>query len=186
MRKRVASKPKKIRDVFLVLCEGKTEERYIELLRTHYHLPIAIKTKITGTKINKRLVDKYVDEVAAGDASACHVFYVYDMDVADITEKLKSLPGMAVLSNPCIEIWFLLHVKNHNAHIESADLVKALCEAHPDWKKYSKGMLSNAQQTFLFNNLDRACERAKKLNKGQNPSTNFYEFINSLDAARQG
>ena len=51
------------RRVFLVICEGDTEETYVEALKQHFRLPIAIKTKVSGNKINARLVAQYIKEL---------------------------------------------------------------------------------------------------------------------------
>lgn len=42
------SNPRKMKPLFLVLCEGETEETYINLLKQRYRLPIRIVSKILG------------------------------------------------------------------------------------------------------------------------------------------
>ncbi len=46
MRRERKSNPKKMRPQFLVLCEGETEEAYINFLKQRYRLPIKIVSKI--------------------------------------------------------------------------------------------------------------------------------------------
>ena len=113
MRKRQVTKKKTPHKVFLVICEGETEKTYIETLKRHYRLPIVIKTRVSGTKINQRLVSQYIAELGIDKGDQCHVFFVYDADVDEIVEKLKQLNGTLILSNPCIELWYLLHVKEY-------------------------------------------------------------------------
>ncbi len=60
MRKRKISKKKEPRTVFLVICEGETEREYVEILKLWYRLPVVIKTRVSGNKINQRLVDQYI------------------------------------------------------------------------------------------------------------------------------
>ena len=63
MRKRKISKKKEPRTVFLVICEGETEREYVEILKLWYRLPVVIKTRVSGNKINQRLVDQYIQEL---------------------------------------------------------------------------------------------------------------------------
>ena len=51
------SSPRKMRPLFLVLCEGETEENYVNFLRQNYRLPIKIVPKIIGSKITQEIVD---------------------------------------------------------------------------------------------------------------------------------
>ena len=44
-RSRRPPKGKKIKPTFFVFCEGKTEEQYIKLLKSHYRIPIEIDSK---------------------------------------------------------------------------------------------------------------------------------------------
>ena len=42
-------------------------------------------------------------------------------------KKLKSMNGAKLIaSNPCIELWFLLHYKNQTASINGKDCIKEL------------------------------------------------------------
>lgn len=55
MRERRYKKARKPRKVFLVVCEGETEEDYVNILKRHYRLPITIKTKVSGNAVSIRL-----------------------------------------------------------------------------------------------------------------------------------
>ena len=63
MRERRSKKTRNPKRVFLVLCEGETEKEYVEILKRHFRLPVAIKTKVRGCKINERLINSYVKEL---------------------------------------------------------------------------------------------------------------------------
>ena len=53
-----------MKPVILVLCEGETEECYIDFLKQKYRLPIKIVSKIVGSKINERLIKRYKKDSA--------------------------------------------------------------------------------------------------------------------------
>ncbi len=53
------SNPRKMRPQFLVLCEGSTEEVYINFLKQRYRLPIKIVSKVVGSNISNRLIIRY-------------------------------------------------------------------------------------------------------------------------------
>ncbi len=166
--------------MFLVVCEGETEEEYIKLLKRFYRLPVTIKTKVTGNCINSRLVNQYIKELDV-EPDDCSVFYVYDADVKAVLDKILTLPGKAIISNPCIELWFALHSNDHFRPLSSEMMCKSLCNSHPIWKSYSKGVFNNDQGQYLLNNIPAAVTRAKRLVRLQNPSTNMYEFIEALE-----
>ena len=55
-------------------------------------------------------------------------FLLYDIDVDGIPDKLKKIKNTTLLvSNPCIELWFLLHFKNQTANIYTSSYVKEVC-----------------------------------------------------------
>ena len=67
------SNPRTMRRQFLVLCEGETEEAYVFFLKQRYRLPIKIVSKIIGSKISQRLIDRHKKELAS-DSSEIKVF----------------------------------------------------------------------------------------------------------------
>ena len=80
MRKRKNKQSRLPRKLFLVVCEGETEEKYVELLRAYFRLPIAIKTKVSGNAVNQRLVKQYLKELGEEDYGESKVFFIYDAD----------------------------------------------------------------------------------------------------------
>lgn len=85
-----------------------------------------------------------------------------------------------LLSNPCFEIWLLLHAKDQKTVIETDALVKELKKSAPVWKNYSKSAFTDTQKSFLNDNTDVAVARAKKLPEFLNPSTGIYKLIEML------
>ena len=178
--KREPSPSMRMRKIALVICEGETEERYINLLRKWYKSPIRIVSHIEGTKITQSLVDNRTRELKLSKWDKVHTFLMYDMDVQSINEKLLACKAEKLLSNPCFEIWLLLHAKDQKAAIETDALIKELKKSANVWKNYNKSDFTNTQETFLRSNTEIAVVRAKGLKDLQNPSTSIYKLIEIL------
>ena len=181
MRPRSFKKSRKTRKVILVICEGETEKNYVELLKHHYRLPITIKSKVVGNKITKRLIKQYIKELNVESEEEVIIFFMYDMDVEEIIEKLKELNGTAILSNPCIELWFLLHHIDQRREISSNELLKKLTCTTREWKSYIKGTFNSRQSEILLSHRNLASQRAKMMDWPKNPSTNMHLFLESLE-----
>ncbi|MDE6227109.1 MAG: RloB family protein [Muribaculaceae bacterium] len=180
MRKRKNKQSRLPRKLFLVVCEGETEEKYVELLRAYFRLPIAIKTKVSGNAVNQRLVKQYLKELGEEDYGESKVFFIYDADDLNIVKKLHTLPGKVILSNPCIELWYILHSKESFQALTSADAVRVLRQANPIWREYKKGMLSREQGNHLIERMDYACKNFESHKWYENPSSNMNIFIEEL------
>lgn len=185
MRERRFKKARRSHKVFLVICEGETEAAYVETLKQHYRLPITIKTRISGNTINSRIVREYIKELGIGNDDECRVFYIYDADVECIADRLRSMTGNLVLSNPCIELWFILHSLDYKRSESSQSVVKHLCACHPVWKSYGKGTLTTEQKKHLLSSLNEALTRAGTLRWPENPSSNMHVFIDALESEKR-
>ncbi|MDE6553193.1 MAG: RloB family protein [Muribaculaceae bacterium] len=182
MRERRFKRSRKPHKVFLVVCEGETEEEYVNMLKRHYRLPIAIRTKVSGNTICIRLVNQYLKELDLEKDDDCTVFYIYDADIECIAGKLLKMPGKAILSNPSIELWYMLHSKDFRRFLPSESVVRELSGCDTVWKQYVKGKLTGEQQYFLLSRQKDAFRRAKNLKWPSNPSSNMHEFLQALEA----
>ena len=153
---------------------------YINLLKSWYKSPIRIISHIEGTKITPSLVEKRTKELKISQWDKVHTFLMYDMDVQAINEKLQKCKAEMLLSNPCFEIWLLLHAKDQKSAIETDALIKELKKSAPVWKNYSKSAFTDTQKSFLNDKTEVAVERAKGLKDFQNPSTGIYRLIELL------
>lgn len=178
--KREPSPALRMRKVALVICEGETEACYINLLKAWYKSPIRIVSHIEGTKITPTLVEKRTNELKISHWDKVQTFLMYDMDVQSINEKLRQCKAEMLLSNPCFEIWLLLHSKDQKTAIGTETLIKELKKSVPVWKNYTKSSFTDTQKIFLINNIDTAVDRAKELREFQNPSTGIYKLIEML------
>lgn len=180
--KRRASKGKKINPHFWVFCEGETEEAYVCFLRSKYRIPIEIVPKIVGNKITQRIIKNCKQGKPTHDKDKD--FLMYDADVPQILEKLKSIKSTVLIaSNPSIELWFLLHYKNQRANITTNDCIRELSNRNRN--TYKKGVIDTQLEIKLSENYTKSCERAKELILFNNPSSNMNVFIEELENVKK-
>lgn len=168
---------KRMRRIALIICEGETEEGYICLLKKWYKSPVRIISHIEGTKITQSLVDSRTRELKISAGDKVSTFLMYDMDVPVVNEKILSCKAEFLLSNPCIEIWLLLHGKDQKTALSTDTALKELKKSAAVWNSYQKSSFSDTQQAFLRENLETAVERAEKLKDLQNPSSGVYKLV---------
>lgn len=180
--KRRASKGKRINPHFWVFCEGETEEAYVCFLRSKYRIPIEIVPKVVGNKITQRFIESYKQGKPTHDKDKD--FLMYDADVPKVLEKLKSIKStVLIVSNPSIELWFLLHYKNHTANITANKCIRELSNRNRN--TYKKGIIDQQLEIKLSANYTKASERAKKLTLFNNPSSNINSFIEELENVKK-
>lgn len=170
-----------MKPVFLVFCEGETEENYIDLIRRKYKSPIKIVSKTEGDKISQHLINQRQQELKISKNEKISTFLMYDLDVKEINMKLESCNATWLCSNPCVELWFLLHSKEQTKSLTTAKCITALKKADDVWKEYHKSTLTDTQKTYLWTNKSIAVERSKLLNDGSNPSSSVYKLIEAIE-----
>ena len=185
MKKKRNTRPdRKMKPVFLVFCEGETEEAYVNFLRQQYRLPVKIISYITGQNISPQIISKHIKQEQLDRHDTIAAFIMYDLDVKDISEKIATCKGYQnVCSNPCIELWFLLHNADQFSEISTTACIEALIK-NVDWKNYKKAMFSNKQKEILWEKRMIACQRAKSLPEASNPSSAVYRLIDAMEKAK--
>jgi hypothetical protein len=184
-RERVPRPERKMKPVYIVFCEGETEDNYIAFLRLHYRVPIKVISKITGQKISQALIERHVKAERIAKDDVVSSFVMYDLDVPGLSERLNRCKATHLISNPCIELWFLLHEHNQCSNIATDACVTKLKKISPDWNTYAKGSLSKSQQKILSEKVAIAIERAKGLSFPENPSSTLYDLIEKLEEILQ-
>ena len=102
--KREKVKPMRMRKIILVICEGETEESYVNLLRNWYKLPIKIVSHVAGTRVSPSFVEKRTNELKISREDNVQAYLMYDMDVEAINMKVRLCKADLLLSNPCFEL----------------------------------------------------------------------------------
>ncbi len=133
----------------LIVCEGReTEPRYFDALCRHKRLT-ATEVEIHGDPSGSHpgnLVD-YAARNAAREAERLgletnpydRVWCVFDRDnhenIHDVLAKAASLGFKVALSNPCFEVWFLLHFKYSSAELTPREAAARLRVHIDDYEK---------------------------------------------------
>jgi hypothetical protein len=180
-RKRTHSRGKKINPHFWVFCEGKTEEVYVSFLRSKFRIPVSVVPIISGNDIDGKYIrkSKQGKPIHPKDKD----FLIFDADVPEVLERLRSIADVKlILSNPSIELWFLLHYKNQKAAISTDDCIREL--GNRNRNDYKKGVIDKKLQVKLSENLEAACRRAENLTLFENPSSNVFVLIWELENAK--
>ena len=175
-RKARISKGKQMKPNFFVFCEGETEIAYVKFLRSLYRAPIQVIPKKGKSNISEDYIERSKNEYVRTGQD--RVFLMYDLDVDGMLEHLLKIPNAELLvSNPCIELWFLLHYQEQKVEITSEKCIQKL---HKVTKGYRKGGLSEEEKKVLAENRELAVERAKKLAEYHNPSTTVFKLLEKL------
>jgi hypothetical protein len=178
------------RPVILIVCEGeKTEPSYFKAIShsrrisaTTEIVPRALQpTKVVQTAERKRIEFSYDRIWCVFD---CDEHADFELAIAEAKRK-----GFYIAhSNPCIELWYLLHYEEQNSHITKEAVAKRL----------KRHLLHYSKSTPVYEELqprqDRAFLNAAKQeehhrNSGRaatdNPSTSvnqLVEYLNSLSS----
>jgi hypothetical protein len=132
----------------LIVCEGtQTEPVYFGALRHHEKSLIDLKVEPGG--VPKTLVEKAAALKRVADKSAKrqkdpnlrydHVWCVFDIDehpnVGEAAQQARDNGIQLAISNPCFELWILLHFQDQRAYIERAALHRECVNYLPGYEK---------------------------------------------------
>ena len=132
----------------LIVCEGRrTEPGYFHELRHTERIPIELVIRPGG--IPKTLVQRAVDlkDAAKKDAKTRQdvnllyddVWCVFDIDehpaIPDAKQQARDNGIELAISNPCFELWILLHFRDQRAHIDRAVVQRDCAKYLPDYEK---------------------------------------------------
>ena len=113
------------------------------------------------------------------------VWCVFDVDehrlLPEAGHQARDNAIEVAISNPCFELWALLHFRDQHAHIERGPL-------HHECKQYMPGYEKQLPTARLYPLTDEALRRARDLDQwqgtrdcdGANPSTGVYKLIEEI------
>lgn len=175
-RKIRLSRGKQMKPNFFVFCEGETEIAYVKFLRSLYRAPIQVIPKKGKSNISEDFIERSKNDYVKTEQDK--VFLMYDLDVDGILEHLQKISKTILLvSNPCVELWFLLHYQEQKTRLSSYECVKKMKKVS---KGYKKGALSVEEKDVLAKNKELAVERARILAEYNNPSTTVFRLLEML------
>lgn len=165
--------------VFFIFCEGETEEVYCDFLRRQFQIPVQVRAKIAGLSISELYIRNFLaDAKKYFYSKSDRIFLMFDADIPEMLKRLQRIKdALLLISDPCVELWFLLHYQNQNAWITSAECLQKLKANIP---AYKKGTIPVRMGYHLEHYLTDAMYRAKKLTQFNNPSSTMYVLIEAL------
>ena len=189
---------RKEKPMIIITAEGRneTEARYFSNFRTA-DCPYIIKFHKAGnltdpTKLAESIRKRWDAEeadVRTGDMA----FVVVDLDnKEDKAKEIQQLEAKNrvekfIVSNPCFEVWYLLHYGfSTKSYINADAVIKELKKHYPRYEKTSD------MYSLLKNKMDDAITNAEKLEKyyekeeqlhtdvSRNPYTDVYKIVKML------
>lgn len=188
IKRRGPSRQPKIR--ILVVCEGKkTEPGYLKQFQHHVRNPRVHIESLGPAGVPVSVVERAMTERRLADEEARRqrdenlrwdqIWAVFDIDDHPSVAAAKQLAvdndvALAV-SNPCFELWPLLHFSDQRAHIARDKLRSLLLKHLPGYDKeleFAKVHPGYDEAVRRARQLDEDAERADRI--GRNPTTGVY------------
>ena len=197
-RLRKRQKPfRSTKPIILVVCEGKeTEPNYFIALRQTKRINkerLIISYGERGSH-PRNVIEDAKDKKKKFEAANLEVNEVWCVFDRDDHKKIEAAFNQArdnhfkiAFSNPCFELWYLLHCQDQTAHIERGKVFSRLKKYIPQYQK------SLNVYPDLLVHQSQAINRAKKLRKYhrdnldsemKNPSTNVDELVSYLNSLK--
>ncbi|HUT56108.1 MAG TPA: RloB family protein [bacterium] len=191
---RALKKASKTQTSILIVCEGeKTEPFYF------YHWRRDLKQvadiTIVGGDIcgtNPKNIVQYARDHKEGYDS---IWCVFDRDehkkVPEAFDQAKAHGFNVAFSNPCFELWFLIHFQDQTAHIERVAVCRKVKSHIKGYEKSADiyGQLVNGQGRAIARAVDlRKRNRDNGKKETDNPSTGvdrLVVYLNSLNEAKK-
>ena len=180
----------------LILCEGTlTEPQYFDDFRRYEHNPLvdvviddeggSPKTLVERAASRKKKAEREAKRFRDENLKYDEVWCVYDVDIhpklADAFQQARDNGIELAVSNPCFELWLLLHFAEQTAYIERHK-VQTLLRQHlagykkrGDFEKLKSGYTDAVKRAEL---LKKRCE--ENGDKGGNPSTEVYRLTERI------
>jgi hypothetical protein len=179
---------------FLIVCEGtRTEPGYFKEKR---HLDRSlVDLDLSPGGVPKTLVERAVEMKRAaqrraksekdGNLDYDEVWCVFDIDEHPFVEEAKQQARVnqinTVISNPCFELWMLLHFRDQRAYIDRAQVQHECRRYLPNYEKDPPtGALSPRYDDAVARATDLDVWQASRDCEGENPSTGVYRLTERI------
>jgi hypothetical protein len=184
--------------VILVVCEGeRTEPEYFEGFAKAYRKLVTIRiapehgvprSLVTIAKSYKKEAEDAAGREGDENQKYDSVWCVFDVDdhpqVADALRMARDNGIKLAISNPCLELWLLLHFRDSPGMQHRGKIGKML-------SKYVTGYDKGVQFTVFAAGYQQAVTRAKRMDQsdrspgdlGGNPTTRVYKPTEEIRAS---
>jgi len=182
---------------FLIVCEGAVTERgYFEALRRHtrsFGVEVVIhdehgmapKTSVECAARLKKKAERDAKQKEDENRRYDAVWCVFDIDthpyVAEARQQAQANGIELAISNPCFELWALLHLQEQSAPLNNTEARRLLKKHLPEYDKALPFEELEAQYAKAHNravDLDKRQESAGQ--PGGNPSTGVYKLVQRI------
>lgn len=180
----------------LIVCEGReTERRYFEAFQhevrnPRVHVEVARETGVPRTVVKTAIS---LREEAAQEAKRQRdenllwdeVWGVFDVDdhpgLAEAVSMAEQHGVLVAVSNPCFELWALLHFQDQRAHIERGKLRTALQKHLRGYDKVLDFLKVHRTYADAVRRAKDLAERAARDGEpGRNPTTGVLRLTESI------
>lgn len=180
-RRRPSPEPRKQGPRILVVCGAEeTEEIYMQGLRS------SSRNAATAIRVHKKARDplsvvNYAISLKRANGRDFDFYWaildVDDFDIGPAVQKAAAHGINLAISNPCFELWLILHFQDQFAHLTNFRAAKKIVLRHIE--HYAKSSYSFAK---LEPGLDDACRRAIALDTASstrfpNPSSGMWALV---------
>ena len=190
LRRRVAGRSE--RRTFVILCEGKeTEPQYLRALKQLPGVLEAVSVDIQGPAGRPLQLVEAAIEAKRQDNEIDEVWCVFDVEAPQEHPNLKEALALArdngiktAVSNPCFEIWLVLHFDEYSAWLTTDDAVKLR-------RKHDSSTGKEVDGELYMPHRETAAKRARDLsdnhvNNGtsfpnDNPSSGMFQLLEAIE-----
>ena len=192
------------RRTFQIFCEGtRTEPEYLAALKRQpfvrdvASVDLRVDTGRSGS-VPRTLVSSAIqakERAKAGGADVDEFWCVFDVewpqnhpDLAPAIDEAARAGIQVAVSNPCFELWLILHFRNQTGWLDSDDACRQRCAAD---RSPDKGI----DPSKYMDRVAEAEERAKALAKQHaadgtvfpqdNPSSGMYGLLSAIRTPRK-
>lgn len=169
----------------LVYCGGvSTEVDYFESMKESLGESATVAARVEGAGVAPvQVVRAAVNHRNRRPGAYDEVWCVFDVDDFDILPALAEARRQNVnlaISNPCFEVWLLLHHADCTSHCSGyADVVRRLKKHVPSYEK------SRLSYSAFAHGVSDAINRAKRLGSAadgwrHNPSTSVWRLVERI------
>lgn len=172
-----------------IFCEGRTEEKILNALRAHWHVPHAQVHLVGGQGVPRTVVDAARAHQRANAKDQPVIVVVFDRDEhrcwSEAIDTAIARNFVVAVSNPCVELWGLLLHRDQSADIHRHVVQRQLRDVHP---RYHHEDHPYFDLETVLRHLDDAAARAAVLSARAEaagdrfgcPTTGFHAAVEAV------